>query len=271
MHTIYPNNNATLSYPANDSVVTNPSQILRINAATDPDSDELQYNFVLADNNGTIVQQSGWSNSLAMPIADGVLQDGINYTWKVYVKDSYYAYSSRPYQRLLKWTLDRKDTSQAYDEAGPFAANLATGNAYTANSSHSINALGGSIGIGLEYNSPVLAKEGLSAKYWNNTTWSGDPNYSRIDSKVDFDWNTASPFPGIINGDFSASWSGYYIAPVTGAYKFGTDADDAVNLYSNGTALMQVGCCGMKWMSSTVDLTAGQAYPSNWILQHLGS
>lgn len=258
----FPNNNATLNYPANNSVVTNPNQILRINGATDPDGDVLNYNFVLYKGS-TIVQQSGWSDSLAMPIADGVLEDGQNYTWQVYVKDEYYAYSSPAVTASFKVDLrSGKDTTSAYDEAGPFAANLATGNAYTANASHSMNALGGGIGIGLDYNSPVLSREGLSAKYWNNTTWAGDPIISRIDSKVDFDWVTASPFKGVIGADsFSASWSGYFIAPETGSYKFGTDADDSVTFYGNGVQLYQVGCCGLNWTPNSIALTAGQAYP----------
>src|SRR5690606_32222695 len=63
-----PNNNATLAYPTDAQVVKNLNQVLRINPATDPDNDTLRYNFVLSNSVGNIIQQSGWSSSLSMPI-----------------------------------------------------------------------------------------------------------------------------------------------------------------------------------------------------------
>lgn len=260
----YPNNNATLRSPANNAVVTSPNVILRTNAATDPDGDQLQYNFVLKDSAGTIIQQSGFSKSLSMPVADGVLRDGATYTWQLHVGDTYYLGHPTPaYSATFKTDFRTgKDSTQSYDEAGPFVFNLATGNAYTASGSHSIAALGGLIAIGLDYNSPVLTREGLSAKYWNNNNWSGDPVLSRIDSNIDFEWSFSTPFPGVVNlNNWSASWNGYFIAPETGNYKFGTSADDDTKIYGNGTLLLNAPCCSLKWMSGTVALTKGQAYP----------
>lgn len=257
-----PNNNATLVSPLNNAVVTNPNQILRINAATDPDSDPLEYNFVLSDSNGTILQQSGYSNALTMPIADGVLQDGVTYTWRVYVKDSYFAHSSPAITASFKVDYRTgKDATQAYDSAGPVMVNLSNGNAYTTNSSHAMNALGGSIGIQLEYNSPQLTKEGLSARYWNNSSFTGNPVYTRIDQAINYLWGTSSPFKGIVAADnFSVSWKGYFVAPSTGAYRFATNADDNVWFYGDGNLLYHQPCCGQKWTES-INLTEGQVWP----------
>lgn len=257
-----PNNNATLAYPTHEQVITNPNQILKINAATDPDGDILYYNFVLKNSTGTIIQQSGFSPSLSMPIADGVLLDEQKYTWEVYVSDGHYTHSSYAFSKTFTMdTRSGKDITQSYDEAGPFAVSLATGNSYTANSSHSISALGGNIGIGLEYNSPFLTKEGLSARYWNNTNMSGNPVYSRIESIVDYDWNTASPIPNVVDQDnFSASWKGYYIVPTTGNYKFGANYDDNIWIYGNNSLILSATCCGQAW-SNTIALNAGDVYP----------
>lgn len=256
------NNGATVAYPTNTSTTSNLNQILRINPATDPDGDTLKYNFVLSSSTGTIVQQSDWTESLSMPIADGVLTDEQTYTWRVYVTDGYYTPSTPAITSTFKVdTHNGKDITQSYDEAGPFAVSLATGNSYTANSSHSMSALGGNIGIGLEYNSPFLTRNGLSAKYWNNTTFSGDPVYSRIETTLDYDWGTESPVKGVVQpNNFSAEWEGYYIAETAGNYKFGATADDDVSIYGNNSLIYSATCCGTGW-SSTVTLTEGQIYP----------
>jgi RHS repeat-associated protein len=259
-----PSNNATAAYPTVDEVVTNPNQILKINAASaDSDGDTIKYNFQLLNSQGTIVQQSGWAESLSMPIADGILNEDQTYTWRVYVTDGNYSYSTPSFTTTFKFdTRTGKDPTQAYDEAGPFAVNLATGNGYTANSSHSINALGGSIGIGLEYNSPMLTREGLSAQYWNGTSMTGSPNYSRVESKIDHDWNAGSPVPGVINtNSFSAKWSGYFVAPQAGNYYFATDNDDTTEFYGGGNLLIQGSCCGQNWMGTPVNLALGQVWP----------
>lgn len=262
LYNTLPANNATVAYPTDNQKVTNPYQILKINPATaDPDGDELKYNFVLRNSANAIVQQSGFTSSLSMPISEGILLDEQVYTWSVYVADLYYQHPTPAFTKTFVMdTRTGKDTTQSYDEAGPFAVSLASGNAYTSASSHSMNALGGSIGIGMEYNSPFITKEGLSVKYWNNTNFSGNPVYTRIEPNIDSDWYSSSPVKGIVNADnFSARWEGYYIAKHTGNHKFGTDGDDNVWVYGNNTLLYNKNCCGSQW-SSDVYLNEGQIY-----------
>jgi len=256
-----PPNNTSVAYPADNQVVTNVYQVLKINPASpDADGDELKYNFVLYSSSGTIVQQSGYSSSVSMPISEGILNDEQTYTWKVFTTDGYYTNSTPTYTFKVDTRIS-KDITQSYDEAGPLAVSLANGNAYTTNSSHSMNALGGNIGIGLEYNSPFLSKEGLTAKYWNSNNFNGNPVYTRIEPNIDYDWSTASPVANVVpSNDFSASWEGYFVAQTTGNYKFGTDGDDNVWLYGNGSLLYNKNCCGQQW-SSNVYLTEGQVYP----------
>ncbi len=254
-----PNNNATVNSPLNNSVITSGYPTLSINGATDPDNDALKYNFVLKDTNGTILQQSTYTPSLSMAVADGVLQDKSTYTWSAFVRDDYHQHSSPSFTSTFKTDFRTgKDTTQTYDEAGPFAVNLSNGNAYTANSTHSMNALGGSIGISLDYNTPQIGVEGLSAKYWNNSTRSGDPIYTRVDSNINFNWGTSSPFPGLIITDkFSAEWFGYFIAPVAGSYKFGVNADDGFSIILDGVTFFNSNCCSENW-SSSINFTEGQ-------------
>jgi RHS repeat-associated protein len=256
-----PTNTASPVYPVHEQVVKNLNQVLRINPATDADNDQ-GYNFVLYDSSSRVVQQSGWTTSLSMPIAEGVLKDDQKYTWKVFVSDPHYSHSSPSFSNTFSVdSRSGKDPTQSYDEAGPFAVSLATGNAYTTNGSHSINALGGNIAIGLEYNSPYLAREGLSAKYYNNMDWSGTPVYNRIDPNIDYNWGTSSPFKGVVREEqFSVSWSGYFIAPTTGTYKFGANADDSVSITGGGNLLFNASCCGQTW-SNNVELIEGQVWP----------
>lgn len=268
---LLPNNNASLVIPQNGQVITNTNQILRINPATDPDNDVLEYNFQLIDQTGTIIQSSGYTGSTSMTIMDGLLQDSQTYTWRVWVKDTYYSHPTPAFTSTFKvdYRLG-KDSSQTYDNIGPLSVNIQTGNAYMSAGTHSIAALGGSIGINLEYNSPTLTKEGLSARYWNNTNFSGEPSYTRIDSNIDFNWSLGSPAPGIINVDkFAVAWSGYFIAPQTGNFKLGMSADDNVTLYSGNSTLLTRTCCGEIW-SGNIYLTEGQAYPISINYSDLG-
>src|SRR2546430_16119212 len=107
-----------------------------------------------------------------------------------------------------------KDKTQTYDTLGPITADLATGNVSTSNSSHTSKALGGSLGVSLDYNSPQKARVGLDGKYWNNTTMSGNPLVDRIDQNVDFDWGGGSPSPSLgTSTNFSVEWNGYFVAP----------------------------------------------------------
>ncbi len=46
---------------------------------------------------------------------------------------------------------------------------------------------------------------GLKGEYFNNGDWQGQPVLTRVDKQVDFDWNAASPVPGVSRPPPSAS------------------------------------------------------------------
>jgi hypothetical protein len=75
-------------------------------------------------------------------------------------------------------------------------------------------------------------------KYYNNTALRGLPVLVRNDAAIDFDWDTSSPDPGLINADFfSASWT-REIDVSAGLYEFEVVTDDGARLWVNGELLI---------------------------------
>jgi beta-glucosidase len=61
---------------------------------------------------------------------------------------------------------------------------------------------------------------GLIAEYFNNSEFRDKPVLTRTDSQIDFDWNSASPAPGVPANDFSVRWTGTISPPTVGDYAF---------------------------------------------------
>lgn len=106
-------------------------------------------------------------------------------------------------------------------------------------------------------------RHGLTGRYFNSTTPGGTPAASQVDEQIDFDWVMASPIPGTVNTDnFSISWTGRLVPPVTGTYEFCTSSDDGVQLAVNAQTVVD------KWVDQavttwcgTVDLAEGEPVP----------
>jgi hypothetical protein len=176
-------------------------------------------------------------------VPDNVLQDGQTYYWQPLVWD---AATNVPdvYGPVYSFRVDLrngKDATQAFDAVGPVSTDLATGNVTTSTKSHSIAALGGSMGINLDYNSPQRSRNGLAGQYWNFTgaVPSTFPTTTapliRVDPNVNFDWADKSPYTGIITSDnFLSRWTGYFVAPQNGTYQFGTTSDNGSRIFLSG-------------------------------------
>ncbi len=78
---------------------------------------------------------------------------------------------------------------------------------------------------------------GLNAKYYDNTSWSGTPNISRIDPTVDWDWGNGNPGGGLGNNNFSVTWTGWIYIPEDGNYQFWLKHDDDLRLTIDGEEL----------------------------------
>jgi len=62
--------------------------------------------------------------------------------------------------------------------------------------------------------------EGLKAEFFNGVGFKGSPVATRTDRQIDFDWNAASPHPGVNANAFSVRWSGTLTPPAPGDYSF---------------------------------------------------
>lgn len=79
---------------------------------------------------------------------------------------------------------------------------------------------------------------GLSAIYFANTGFSGNPAVQRIDYEIDFDWGAGSPASLIPADGFSARWKGEIDISAPGEYTFYVEAPDAVRLWLNGQLII---------------------------------
>ncbi|GAB1259530.1 DUF6701 domain-containing protein [Aurantivibrio plasticivorans] len=104
---------------------------------------------------------------------------------------------------------------------------------------------------------------GLVGSYYNGINLTGGVVGTRVDTVVNFDWDSGSPgVSGIGTDQYSVSWDGYIRVTETGDYTFRTISDDGVRLRVNGQLIIE------NWSdhgaetdtSAAVTLTAGQHY-----------
>ncbi len=85
---------------------------------------------------------------------------------------------------------------------------------------------------------PALGKSGLQASYFNNKDLTGEPDLTRLDRRLDFDWGSGSPDSAIHRDHFSARWSGKLIPPESGDYRLALTTDDGGRLFLDGKMLV---------------------------------
>nr|WP_324259615.1 DUF6701 domain-containing protein [Cellvibrio fontiphilus] len=104
---------------------------------------------------------------------------------------------------------------------------------------------------------------GLLGNHFNNTSLTGNPVGTRLDTNINFDWGAGSSgVAGVNSNQFSVRWTGRLRAPTTGNYRFQTVSDDGVRLWVNNQLIIN------NWndhsattdTSATVTLQAGYAY-----------
>jgi RHS repeat-associated protein len=265
--------------PATNQVFTTTEPSFNVNYEPNPNSSTtaLQYELSISSAPGTSggtgeLIDSGKIDSTQWTVPQDVLQNGNTY----YVQTKAYDPSSNlwsdwgpsvPFKVNLR--TGSSDSTQSYDTAGPVGVDLATGNLTTGASSHISTALGGSLGIKLNYNSPLTSQNGLVGRYWNESSGysaglpTSTPNITRTDQNIDFNWQGGSPDPTVNNNWFYAAWDGYFVAPQTGTYYFGGANDDSMLVKVNGTQLYNNGGCYTTacYGSTSSSLTAGQVVP----------
>ena len=257
----------TQAAPANGGIVTTLQPTLVANGVHDPNSDLVHYNFQICTSSdcSNIILASGdladpkWTSPL------GSLQDGTTYYWRVATRDDNNGWQQSPAVWSFKTDLrNGKDSTQSYDSSGAVSVDTSTGNVTTSASTHSIAALGGSLSVGLAYNTPTRSTQGLMAQYWNNPHLSDAPILQRVENTINYEWETGSPQLGLIpNDNFSARWKGYFVPPTSGTYYFGGRNDDAVTVTVNGQVVFQNAGSGNVSYGSGIYLTGSQPVPIN--------
>jgi beta-glucosidase len=95
--------------------------------------------------------------------------------------------------------------------------------------------------------SPNASAFGLTAEYFANPDLTGKPALTRIDRSINFDWDQASPVPGIPNEDYSVRWTGTFTPLAPGTYGLGAkargctkcSAREAFRLYLDDKLILQ--------------------------------
>jgi hypothetical protein len=80
---------------------------------------------------------------------------------------------------------------------------------------------------------------GIVGQYFDNTTLSGTPAFTRTDVRIDFNWGTtltpggsiSAPFNSVGHNDFSVLWTGDVVPAFSETYTFTTVSADGVQLF----------------------------------------
>jgi len=73
------------------------------------------------------------------------------------------------------------------------------------------------------YTSADLQTNGLNAQYFSNKNSEGEPVYSGIDKKIDFNWWDTAPREGLSDDDYSVVWKGYLVPNKNGEHSLGCE------------------------------------------------
>ena len=103
---------------------------------------------------------------------------------------------------------------------------------------------------------------GLTAAYYDNAAFEGEPARIQVDRAVDFFWKDAPPLSKRWGERFSVGWTGYLVPPASGRYRLGVDGCNGYKLYLDGELLVEhenMHHPGLR--SKEVELEGGRFYP----------
>ncbi len=106
-----------------------------------------------------------------------------------------------------------------------------------------------------------VLRGGLKGEYFSNRDLHGPAAAERTDSTIDFRWNNESPAAGVPSKNYSIRWTGELVAPATGDYRLGVNADNGVRLYLDDKSIVDDwNYGGERTLATPVHLEAGRAY-----------
>lgn len=104
-------------------------------------------------------------------------------------------------------------------------------------------------------------KNGLKGEYFNNRDFSGEPVFSRVDEKIDFNWWDGAPGKDFDDDNFGVRWTGELVPPVSGKYALGAEGLNGFRVYLDDNLLVQFNSRHHPFkVYETVELEAGKPY-----------
>ena len=101
-------------------------------------------------------------------------------------------------------------------------------------------ALGSDIAVGWPALNPIpedVLKNGddtgLKGEYFKTIDWKGEPEFTRNDKTVDFNWVSNLPLDDLKKDVFSVKWTGTLVPKASGTYRIGLRASSGGKLYFN--------------------------------------
>jgi beta-glucosidase len=102
---------------------------------------------------------------------------------------------------------------------------------------------------------------GLTAVYYDNVKFEGEPVRTQVDPVVDFIWKDATPLSGRMADRFAVRWTGFLVPPVTGTYKLAVNGASDYSLYLDGDLIVEFQSVHHPIIrSKDVELEAGRLY-----------
>ena len=101
---------------------------------------------------------------------------------------------------------------------------------------------------------------GLLGSYFNNQNLQGNPVLTRIEGPLAFEWQNASPEPGVVAEDeFSVRWKGILEVPITDTYMIMARKDDGAACWIDGEVVFydMLASWGVSEVKGFVELEAG--------------
>jgi len=100
---------------------------------------------------------------------------------------------------------------------------------------------------------------GILGEYFNNTTLSGEPVLTRLESEINFDWAADSPGPPLQDNSWSARWTADLNILFADTYTFSVNSEGGTRLWIDGNLVidMWVSWVATRYSSVPLELEAG--------------
>lgn len=104
-------------------------------------------------------------------------------------------------------------------------------------------------------------RNGLTAAYYDNARFEGEPVLTRVDNTVDAIWKNTTPITGRWGDGFSVRWSGFLVPPQSGTYRIAVNGFSSYDLkIDNETVVSYNDVHHPRIKSREIDLEAGRLY-----------